>query len=89
MARQTTKEFDALKQKISSILFLALMNLKQPFYASDYAMGVVRLHHGKCWAAKLAYIFTPFSPLSSFCHLISSHYHYIFIMLAPCAMAPS
>ena len=33
------------------------------------------------WAAKLTYIFTPFSSLSSFCHLISAHYHYITLYL--------
>ena len=44
------KDFEPLKEKISSTLVLALPNLRQPFKiqidASDYAMGVVLLHHG-------------------------------------------
>jgi hypothetical protein len=40
-----------LKEKISSALVLALPNLRQPFEiqtnASNYAMGVVLLQHGK------------------------------------------
>jgi len=43
------KAFDALKQKISLALVLALPDLRQPFEiqmdASDYAMGVVLLQH--------------------------------------------
>ena len=45
------KVFDALKQKISSTLVLALLDPRQPFEiqtdASDYAMGVVLMQHGK------------------------------------------
>jgi hypothetical protein len=45
------KYFDALKEKISSTPVLALPNLRQPFEiqtnASNYAMGVVLLQHGK------------------------------------------
>jgi hypothetical protein len=45
------KYFDALKEKISSSPVLSLPNLRQPFEiqidASNYAMGVVLLQHGK------------------------------------------
>ena len=45
------KAFDALKQKISSALVLALLDLRQPFEiqtdASDYAMGAVLMQHDK------------------------------------------
>ena len=45
------KVFDALKQKISSTPVLALSDLRQPFEiqtdASDHAMGVVLMQHGK------------------------------------------
>ena len=45
------KAFEALKDKISSARVLSLPNLRQPFEiqtnASDYAMGVVLLQHGK------------------------------------------
>jgi len=45
------KAFDALKEKISSALILALPDLRQSFEiqtdASDYAMGAVRMQHGK------------------------------------------
>jgi hypothetical protein len=44
-------DFDTLKEKISSVPVLALPNLRQPFEiqtdASNYAMGVVLLQHGK------------------------------------------
>jgi hypothetical protein len=45
------KYFDALKEKISSAPVFTLPDLRQPFeiqtYASNYAMGVVLLQHGK------------------------------------------
>jgi hypothetical protein len=45
------KDFDTLKEKISSTPVLALPNLRQPFEiqtdASNYAMGAVLLQHGK------------------------------------------
>ena len=45
------QDFKALKDKISSTPILALPNLRQPFEiqtdASDYAMGIVLLQHGK------------------------------------------
>jgi hypothetical protein len=45
------KDFDALKEKISSDPVLALTNLRQPFEiqtdASNYAMGTVLLQYGK------------------------------------------
>ena len=45
------KEFDALKQKISSVPVLALPNLRHPFEiqmdGSDYAMEAVLMQHGK------------------------------------------
>jgi hypothetical protein len=42
------RAFDALKEKISSTLVLALPNLRQPFeIQTDYAMGAVLLQHGK------------------------------------------
>jgi hypothetical protein len=45
------KSFESLKENISSALFLALLDVIQPFEihtdASDYAMGAVLLQHGK------------------------------------------
>jgi hypothetical protein len=45
------KDFDTLKEKISSVLVLALPNLRQSFEiqtdASNYAMGGILLQHGK------------------------------------------
>ena len=45
------KQFDALKQKISSTLVLSNPDLRHPFEiqmdASDYAMGAVLMQHGK------------------------------------------
>jgi hypothetical protein len=45
------KDFDTLKEKISSAPVLALLNLRQPFEiqtdARNYAMGAVLLQHGK------------------------------------------
>jgi hypothetical protein len=52
------KDFDTLKDKISSTPVLALLNLRQPFEiqtdASNYAMGEVLLQHGKpiCFHSK-------------------------------------
>jgi hypothetical protein len=48
---QQQKDFNALKEKISSALVLALPDLRQPFEiqtdASNYAMGAIFLQHGK------------------------------------------
>eukprot|EP00253_Pinus_taeda_P019932 PITA_19932 len=45
------KAFGPLKEKISTALALALLNLQQPFEikidANDYAMGAVLIQHGK------------------------------------------
>ena len=45
------KDFDDLKENISSTLVLALPDLRQPFEiqraASNYVMGAVLLQHGK------------------------------------------
>jgi hypothetical protein len=41
------KDFDTLKEKISSAPVLALPNLRQPFEIQTDAMGAVLLQHGK------------------------------------------
>ena len=51
MGCKKQQAFESLKYKINSTLVLALPNLRQAFEiqidASDYAMGVVLLQHGK------------------------------------------
>ena len=45
------KAFDILKENISTVPVLALLDLQRPFeietYVSDYAIGVVLMQHGK------------------------------------------